>query len=111
MARGEHVPRVEGGDGGVMVGVGVLRGGTGGGWKVVLCSMRARREGKKDLGLEGHEVEQQQKMSAVIQSLWLTRWCVWAWSGEFKWRMRVFLHVKGVPVPDEEWGHPRMGHE
>jgi len=45
----------------------------GGGWAVVLCSVRARREGKKDFGWEGQEVAQQQKMPADAQSLVLTK--------------------------------------
>jgi len=52
---------------------GVKGGGVGGGWAVALCSVRARREGKKDFGWEGQDAAQQQKMPAVAQSLVLTR--------------------------------------
>ena len=68
MAMGVRGGRVLGGERG-----GVKGGGLGGGWTVALCSVRARREGKKDFGWEGQEVAQQQKMPADAQSLVLTR--------------------------------------
>ena len=73
MVRGVNVLGVRGEVGGVVAGGCVLGGRTGGGWAVVLCSVRARREGKKDLGWEGQDAAQQQKMPAVVQSLVLTR--------------------------------------
>ena len=68
MAMGVPGGRVLGGERG-----GAKGGGLGGGWAVVLCSARARREGKKDFGWEGQEVAHQQKMPADAQLLVLTR--------------------------------------
>ena len=76
MVRGVNVLGVRGEVGWLVAGEGVPGGGTGGGWAVALCSVRARKEGKKDLGWEGQDAAQQQKMPAVVQSLVLTRWCV-----------------------------------
>ena len=73
MARCVNVLGVGGEVGGVVAGGGVPWGGTGGGWAVALCSVRVRREGKKDFGWEGQDAAQQQKMPAVAQSLVLTR--------------------------------------
>lgn len=109
MVRGVNVLGVRGEVGWLVAGGGVPGGGTGGGWAVALCSVRARKEGKKDLGWEGQDAAQQQKMPVVVESLVLTRWCVDACVVEFKCRRRTFLLVKGVAVPKEEWGQPWTG--
>ena len=69
MVRGVNASGVGDEVGGAVVGGVVPGGGMGGGWQVALWSASARREEKKVFGREGQEVEQQQKMSAVVQLL------------------------------------------